>query len=289
MNDTEFQLVSRRKSRKSKQQQQHFPSVPHPGHLSPSASYLSSDQCKEKIETCKDELKLSAFWKDFFSLLLHTVTCDQHTCNKHKEDDQPVDANVKQFGEVVVYGIGSLLNSSIARYQFALALLLVEGLCGTCYAYDPVLTPTERSLIQTYGISVLERNEECKRRAVKKKSLFLMLHCSKSMYNNLLWSNWGVENLVNVCVIGNCFSSYEGRIVARELEATSRYLAHIIPHTTEHKVNNSFRFDDIFNDTAVHTFHSSRLKLVPHELWLNCDEPQTDTSDVEIISKEQVP
>ena len=47
-------------------------------------------------------------------------------------------------------------------------------------------------------------------------------------------------------------------------------------------LNNSFRFGDIFNDTAVHIFLRARLQSAPDEMWEVRDEPCYPT-DVEII------
>ena len=43
---------------------------------------------------------------------------------------------------------------------------------------------------------------------VEEKTLFFMPHCGMAMYNNLLWSNWGVEKMEMMVIIGNSFNSY---------------------------------------------------------------------------------
>lgn len=236
--------------------------------------------CENQISSCKNELAASQFLNDLYSLLLHCCSCeDATTCNLeqcHKDF---------KFEEIVVYGIGSLCNSSIARYQFSLVLALLERIKIKCYLYDPVLTADEKSFIETHGIILIKSNEECKRK-VSTKNLFIMLHCGKSMYNNLLWSNWGF-GLENITILGNCFSSYVDRIPARELAESSKYLNNIIPHTMEHIVKNSFHHDDVFNDTAVHTFPRTKLLEVSNEVWLdNCEPANCCDSEIIGIDKE---
>ncbi|KAK3753267.1 hypothetical protein QZH41_015210, partial [Actinostola sp. cb2023] len=46
------------------------------------------------------------------------------------------------------------------------------------------------------------------KRSVSQPTLFYMPHCSKLLYNNVLWANWG-PSLKNVVIFGNGFSSYE--------------------------------------------------------------------------------
>lgn len=274
----EFQVVQRRKGKKRNQI-----ISPLNNHQIPINEEFDRYECEKQISRCKEELIDSKFWKDFSTLLFHSTMCEEKRCtNAHRE----VPMGVLPFEELVVYGIGSLANSSIARYQFAFVLLLVKLSQLNCVIYDPVLLDEEKSMIESYGIGLIDTNEECKRR-ICFQTLFIMLHCGKAMYNNLLWANWGLT-LEYVSILGNCFSSYEDRIVHRELKETSRYLSQIIPHTIEHKVSNSFHYDDIFNDTAMHTFPKTCLHDVPCEIWLHNEEPLTVENDTEIVRKKTI-
>lgn len=61
--------------------------------------------------------------------------------------------------------------------------------------------------------------------------------------------------------------------------------AQILPYVSEFAVKNNFEHSDIFNDTALHTFHTSTLSKIEPELWTDNVEPKYDT-DVEIIQKD---
>ena len=58
------------------------------------------------------------------ALLLHSLTCVSTLCTFDKKGY----IENKCFKDMVSYGIGSLLNSKTARYQFSLLLLLKEKL-----------------------------------------------------------------------------------------------------------------------------------------------------------------
>lgn len=49
------------------------------------------------------------------------------------------------------------------------------------------------------------------KRHIQDPTLFYMIHCGKALYNNLLWSNWSMEGLANLVVIGNSFRGIEER------------------------------------------------------------------------------
>ena len=325
----EFQTVSRRQKGRRKNKPCSTPSLPHSCNQLITQVEFDEHRCRQQITDCKHELLTSEFWTDLRNLLSNAA---EYEDGRSDLRDNSVNFKDKQtniaYKEIVVYGIGSLTNSSIARYQFALVILLMEMLGCECFLYDPVLTTGENALIESHNIHIIDHNEECKRKVMKtdeeerkivtesevsanntndefkdkpqsdlpekecerkienrgQKTLFVMLHCGRAMYNNLLWANWSPSSLLNVVILGNCFSSYEDRVVPRELAATSWYLKEMIGYALEHKVDNSFHHDDIFNDTAVHTFPRRVLEVCPDELWSHHDEPLCE-SDVEIVRK----
>ena len=185
--------------------------------------------------------------------------------------------------EIITYGIGHIATCPIARFQFALLLLMKKWLNLPCLLYDPVLVSKEIDIVKHFDISVLEVNEECKR-SVDRRTLFYMPHCGKPMYNNLLWANWG-KSLENLCIIGNSFSTYSIRTPSRLLKETVRYMADITPYTCQHDVPNSFHHKDVFNDISIHTFRKDILEAAPESMWKDCSEPVSNEEDVEIIRK----
>lgn len=266
---------------------------------------------KIAIEECCSEIERSSFWSCFLATLTHSIGCWSSTCDslrhlqtcqtnvpfdteQHIDNHDNCTENVSNsvpkimnaYEEIVVYGIGRIGSCPIARYQFAFLLLLKKILKVTCELFDPILTGKEQEMIQGYDIQVVEENEECKRR-VSRKTLFFMLHCGKPMYNNLLWANWG-RNLMNICIIGNSFSSYHERLPSRLLKASASFLHEIHSYTSEHRITNSFLHEDIFNDTSIHIFPESLIHGAPDGVWLYCPEPESSTNDTEIICKKVI-
>jgi len=244
------------------------------------------EYCKTKIEEYKLELKQSSFWTDCEALLHHSLSCVTRNCTyQFKETDQ-VGNETKLFQEIVVYGIGCISQSHISKYQLAWVLLIIERLKAPCHFYDPVMNEKEVEILKDYGMVNITENEECKR-DVTVQTLFIMMHCGKAMYNNLLWKNWNESALEKVFIVGNSFAGYEERVPSRILIESAKYLKEIIPFTVQHNISNSFTHDDIFNDTSIHSFPKSLLSQIPQTLWLDDREPVRNRDDVEIIAKKR--
>ena len=191
--------------------------------------------------------------------------------------------NKEMLQEIICYGLGNFSDSHIARYQLAFLLLLVEDLNVSilkCWIYDPKFTDEEKQILKTLGFNIIQDNETAKRK-FSCKTLFYMPHCGKALYNNLLWANWGTA-LNNAVILGNSFSRMVEYTPKRILDKTAHYVLNIHPYVTELELPATDMFEDIFNDTAIHTFLDLENK-VPEKLWSDCMEPQYESDDPEII------
>eukprot|EP00850_Spirogloea_muscicola_P023491 SM000361S13810 [mRNA] locus=s361:7494:10255:- [translate_table: standard] len=114
--------------------------------------------------------------------------------------------------DLVVYGIGSLEHSEVARCQLGLAGLLAKQLQAALpvWVYDPVLTALERTAMQCLGCECLPHNEEGLRRA-ERPTVFYMPHCEVELYENVLLANAGSGLLGQVAILGNSFGHYHLR------------------------------------------------------------------------------
>lgn len=144
------------------------------------------------------------------------------------------------------------------------------------------VSPDDKSLVEEFGCSLIQQNEEGKRK-VESFTLFFMLHCGKPLYNSVLWANWGPA-LSNVVILGNRFTSYQERLPSRQLRNEAPYIHNILPYLMETPVPNTFYHSDIFNDSAIHWFPTEMLASVPHALWRDNDEPVYDANDPEIVT-----
>ena len=96
--------------------------------------------------------------------------------------------------DLICYGIGRFSASPPSKLQLALLLALRTSLplssSSSLLLYDPLLSSLELTVLRTLGVTIIERNEECRRR-VFRCSVLYMPHCGQALYNNLLWANWG--------------------------------------------------------------------------------------------------
>eukprot|EP00842_Homolaphlyctis_polyrhiza_P005975 jgi/Hompol1/6379/HPOL_004959-RA len=62
--------------------------------------------------------------------------------------------------DCVCYGIGSIAESKLSQYQFALLLLLMDQ-CkfNAVHLYEPLLTDIENKFIESNGITLITENE----------------------------------------------------------------------------------------------------------------------------------
>lgn len=187
----------------------------------------------------------------------------------------------------VCYGIGNFATCVIARNQLTFLLLLLEK-CriprSHCWVYDPLFSQLEIAVLNTLGVVVLGENEEGKRSVCGESTIFYMPHCGTALYNNLLWSNWSVEALSKVVIIGNSFRGLEERLLTRILQNNYTYVAKILKGLEEHEFPQTSQYTDVFNDTSVHWFPVRKLTQLSTDTWACREEPDyQDCEDLEII------
>lgn len=187
----------------------------------------------------------------------------------------------------VCYGIGNFATCVIARNQLAFLLLFLEK-CqiprSHCWIYDPLFSQIEITVLNTLGVVVLSENEEGKRSVCGEPTVFYMLHCGTALYNNLLWSNWSVEALSKLVIIGNSFRGLEERLLTRILQKNYLYVAKILEGLEELAFPQTSQYVDVFNDTSIHWFPVQKLTQLSMDTWAFREEPDyEDCEDLEII------
>ncbi|XP_060525836.1 SRR1-like protein [Cylas formicarius] len=193
----------------------------------------------------------------------------------------------KKFDEIICLGLGRVSQLLVSRYQLALLLCLRELYGVQVRASDPIFNEHDKILLDYFDVSVVDENLEGKYRAASGSvTLFYLPHCSRQLTNNLLWSNWGL-NLNSCAIIANSFNQIvESRVGRWEVNESAGYIARICPYVLELAVINSFKYYEVFNDTAVHFFPWNRLKLISEDFWERNPEPAYDLTDLEFITKE---
>lgn len=218
-----------------------------------------------QIEYCKYELLNSDFLESAISSL----------------NELP---QLKQVREIVCLGIGRISDCSIAKHQLALISLLARHFgIETIKFFDPVLSASEKQLIEELNYKVLTENKEGKYEAAH-PTLFYLPHCPKQITNNLLYANWNSEKIQNLLLICNSFQTIIDTTPERFLRPNGHYILEINPFASEKEIENIFKFPDIFNDLSIVTFASETLEQAPAELWENNPVPNYAEDDIELVT-----
>ncbi|KAK4264747.1 hypothetical protein QN277_025879 [Acacia crassicarpa] len=111
--------------------------------------------------------------------------------------------------KMVIYGIGKFESYENPNYQIGLAILMQRDFkwIGDIEVFDPALSMNECQILKALGCSVLEFDEDGKRKSLK-PTVFFMPHCPIMLYDNLLQANWKPSLLSNVVIFGNSFGKY---------------------------------------------------------------------------------
>lgn len=148
-------------------------------------------------------------------------------------------------------------------------MALKQEIDCTVEVYDPIFGQSEKDILNILNINVPNQNAEGKIVITSSSFTFFILpHCPKELFNNLLFSNWSTENLGNCLVYGNSLEKLKLNTPRRFLEPF-HYLIHSEGITEEVEVPNSFTFTDIFNDLSIHYFPIRLLSCVESTFWDN--------------------
>ncbi|XP_072766925.1 SRR1-like protein isoform X1 [Anoplolepis gracilipes] len=189
------------------------------------------------------------------------------------------------ISEIVCYGLGRFSQHRSPKCQLALLLCLKARYANACvHVYDPAFCPEEVQVLRALGLEIIETNEEGKRIVYRNKTtLVYMPHCSRQLTNNFLYANWG-DGLSNCILLANSFSGIVDNSLHRDVLNVASYILRIRPYVTEIQLENSFTYEEVFNDLSIHIFTKQDLLKVPADFWNSRDEPQYLADDVEFIA-----
>ena len=157
---------------------------------------------------------------------------------------------------------------------------------------DPIFFCGEVKLLRRLKLEVVSENLECKVKCqvhtsnfniesfhqmssnvMQVPTLLFLPHCPKQLTNNLLYTNWSPQslakwvefysldfclifNLSRLSLISNSFSSTVERGVKSDIERNAPLLSTLVEAEMVEEVvmSNTFRFEDVFNDMALHKF-----------------------------------
>ncbi|UZJ54330.1 hypothetical protein CBS101457_003650 [Exobasidium rhododendri] len=177
---------------------------------------------------------------------------------------------------ILALGLGSVKDSKAAQMQLAFLLLVCErfrndedgaGVDTECSntplkarvhiqaeAFDPIFDEEDCDLLLSYGIKPLQENLQG--RYVLQRSTFVyMPHCTKSLYENILRSNWTPEGLSRLCL---CCNDLERYCDQRDSEANTPCIRRIISRlSVDHLPLLPSPNNDALNDLAIQRYRRS--------------------------------
>ena len=113
-----------------------------------------------------------------------------------------------EIEEVYIVGVGDPCRNLASRYQIS----LIVGLCTdlgikSLFAYDPVTCEDCQRRMTEMNITTLEFDDICQYE-FKKGRAFYMIHCPAFLYHNLLVTNYKVDKLKDLYIVGNSLINY---------------------------------------------------------------------------------
>ncbi|EOA13835.1 hypothetical protein CARUB_v10026935mg [Capsella rubella] len=205
---------------------------------------------KQKMEISMKKIETSEFYTAFLEQLKSPEVSDQIRLVLGTDTQL----------QMVMYGIGSIESYESPRFQLSIAILLkreFDWVGDSIEVFDPVLSATESSYLESLGCTVLSVNEQARREALK-PTLFFMPHCEANLYCNLLEANWRTDRLCRIALFGNSFQMYEEQVSfdPEVISATKRIIA-------AQRITSEFAIETVsedyfaaFHDSSWHFFSS---------------------------------
>eukprot|EP01060_Flectonema_neradi_P001704 TRINITY_DN11034_c0_g1_i1.p1 TRINITY_DN11034_c0_g1~~TRINITY_DN11034_c0_g1_i1.p1 ORF type:complete len:279 (+),score=25.92 TRINITY_DN11034_c0_g1_i1:94-930(+) len=173
-----------------------------------------------------------------------------------------------QTFRIICLGLGSPSRYAGSRHQLALLCMLSDKiLCKDVSLYDPAFTATDITLFDSFNMSQLDVNNEGKIPCSDPDvfTLFYMPHCCRSLYANLLISNWGVGQLSNIAIIGNTFSNYLLHAIDASARKSTEAMRRLNPLMESFLLAPYPLHADCFSDTSLMIFPLQELEK--HDIW----------------------
>ncbi|XP_011312133.1 SRR1-like protein [Fopius arisanus] len=258
----EFQLVTRRRSHIRRQFVNHILNRA----LNPREPEINTEHLLREILEAVIALRNSPYRQILYNGLAESLSL----------------LEVTAIPEIVCYGLGNFSESRSAKYQLAALLTIKSRYKSRVHLYDPAFFAKEIEVLKTLGLSMIEINEEGKRKVDNNLTLFYMPHCFQGIIANCIHANWGRE-LNNCILVTNSFREINDGIVADAgLRDSVELIKRVIPCVTEFKLEANFdSAREAFNSTSIHVFPNEKLDRVTQEFWENIGNPPFVQEDFE--------
>jgi hypothetical protein len=175
--------------------------------------------------------------------------------------------DIKKSLKIICYGLGSVDDNLSSRHQLALLILFIEDIkihfneieIDEIEVYDPLFNQNDLYLLENLlKFNVPRINTQCMRNIDNSSTtIFYMPHCPKSLYNNVLYSNWSPSLLNKIIIIGNSFKSlafnYSG------MESNYGFLNDSLNFLNETQLDFECEFSLAFYGQSIHQFEVNNI------------------------------
>ncbi|EFA86277.1 hypothetical protein PPL_00839 [Heterostelium album PN500] len=197
----------------------------------------------------------------------------------------------KNLAEIICYGIGSCQSSKKCQEQFALIIALKNYFSfdngdTTVYIFDPVMSESDKRLVEHFQIKLITINEEAKRQIntdlIDRYTLFYMPFCPRKLYDNVLWANFSISSLRQTIILGNSFDRYNEMHLPPDQEYLPYcYTKKLYKQYKETPLPTNYPTKFIFHDLSFHYFEQAHLKTLEPTFWIDKQEPPKIIDDPE--------
>ena len=218
----------------------------------------SVDDLYKKIDLLKFKLKHQDDYQYYSKLIIIFEKLLKDYYAKNEID------NINREMNIICFGLGSIDDNLSSRYQLALLLLLIDDIKSLFKIniklvefYDPIFSQIDKSLLEKkFKFQISNENLKCMHQ-LESLTMFYMPHCGKSLYNNLLYSNWSVNLLKKLIIFGNSFNTIKTQTLNNVMNKYYTYINDSYLFLNEIKLCN-IKCDltnDSFYDLSLHLFN----------------------------------
>lgn len=212
------------------------------------------------------------FYWPKMQISLHKILFEYFHATQQQETD-----HIKNRINLICYGLGSVDDNICSRYQLALFQLIIDEINSINHQqinklnieqiefYDPIFNKNDKFLLESIlNYKISSQNEQCFKQIElvndsKVLNIFYMPHCEKSMYNNLLFSNWQPERLNSLLILGNSFQTITTNTVDNKMNKHYTFVQDSLDLIKEIKINSDCDLTSAFTDLSFHLFDTSRV------------------------------
>lgn len=132
--------------------------------------------------------------------------------------------------------------------------------------FDPVFSKQEKEILNSLECKVPEENMEGKYN-ISEGTLAYFPHCPHELTDAFLSENFTKEKLLKIVLLCNSFERFTTSEPSRIIEERAPFIGKIVDFSNIFEIENNYKFEDVFNDTAIHSFLEDKLPEEGTDFW----------------------